>query len=335
MKQQRFLTVVGTLLCCVLMVMPTLTSCDNLIYDDLQPCPRGFSMRFVYDYNMEYANAFPKKVDCLTLLFYDDKGNYLGKRTETTEVLADENYRMVVDLPEGKYHVVAYGGLACEESSFIMSVPEVGLAALQVEMQHNNLTSDKALHGLFYGAMDVTIDSEMYKDVTLYMMKDTNNIRIVLQQLSGDPVNVEDFSAYITDDNTLFAYDNSLISQGQATYLPWAQGQRTAGIATRDAEAGDEVKVAYYEFSTSRLMIGNSPRLVIKRNDLGTDIVNIPLNSYLLLLKSDLYADMGNQEYLDRESEWSMVFLLDTKHAWIKTQVIINDWIVRLNDTDF
>lgn len=37
----------------------TVTSCDSLIYDDLDPC--GVKLRFVYDYNMLYANAFPRR----------------------------------------------------------------------------------------------------------------------------------------------------------------------------------------------------------------------------------------------------------------------------------
>lgn len=36
------------------------SSCER-IYEDLDPCVHGVSLRFVYDYNMEYANAFPKK----------------------------------------------------------------------------------------------------------------------------------------------------------------------------------------------------------------------------------------------------------------------------------
>ena len=49
------------------------SSCER-IYEDLAPCPHGVSLRFIYDYNMEYANAFAKKVDCLTLLVYDEYG---------------------------------------------------------------------------------------------------------------------------------------------------------------------------------------------------------------------------------------------------------------------
>lgn len=319
----------------LLLVCPWMmfTSCEY-IHEDLMPCERGVSLRFVYDYNMEYANAFPSKVHCLTLYVYDGEGNYVATFTEKTDVLKDENYRMKIDLEPGDYSMVAYGGLACEDRSFtVIDEPTDAadkLTALSVQMSHNELTSDKLLHDFFYGKLDVTVEENNYKDETVYMMKNTNNIRIILQQMNGMPVSDKDFTfRIVNDDNTLFAHDNSLIENGAVTYMPWVQGQRTVG----DGEEGTgKVTVAYAEFSTSRLTVGNHPRLVIANNETGEDVLNIPLNDYLLLLKSDRYADMTDQEYLDRENEWSMIFFLDKNHLWVDAQIIINDWVVRLNN---
>ena len=44
----------------IILVNIVFSSCER-IYEDLDPCPHGVSLRFIYDYNMEYANAFPKK----------------------------------------------------------------------------------------------------------------------------------------------------------------------------------------------------------------------------------------------------------------------------------
>ena len=43
----------------IILVNIVFSSCER-IYEDLDPCPHGVSLRFIYDYNMEYANAFPK-----------------------------------------------------------------------------------------------------------------------------------------------------------------------------------------------------------------------------------------------------------------------------------
>lgn len=317
-----------------LLLFAFLPSCHSIFEEDLPPCLHGLSLRFVYDYNMEYANAFPAKVDCVTLYVYDSEGRYVATYTETSDVLADENYRAQIDLEKGTYQLVAYGGLACEKASFsLVSTPGDGTQRtdLSVAMTQQAHTSNRNLHGLYYGTLTVTVSEDEYQDETIYLMKDTNNLRILLQQLNGAPVYADEFDFLITDDNTLFDSNNNLIPNGGITYTPWVKGEVSTGVTDTDKE----VVMAYAELSVSRLMVHNSPRLIIRRHADGVDVVNIPLNNYLLALKSDLYANMSAQEYLDRESEWSMIFFLDTNHRWLKTQVIINDWIVRLIDMGF
>ncbi len=45
------------------------------------------------------------------------------------------------------------------------------------------------------------------------------------------------------------------------------------------------------------------------------------------------YENMGAQEYLDREHRWNVILFLDNGR-WIDTRIIINDWIVRLNNAE-
>ena len=248
---------------CAFLMLVSLSSCEK-IYDDLEACPHGVSLRFVYDYNMAYANAFPKKVDCLTLYVYDSEDNYVATHVVTADsLLKDEGWRMQLELPEGSYHFVAYGG-------------------------------------------------------------------IVLQDVNSEqPVYGKDFTFSITDDNTLFGENNDLIANGKVTYVPWAQGNTFIGVDN----AGRDVVGAYAELSVSRLMTKNSPVLLIRSKETGEHVIDIPLLKYLMLYRSDLYAQMGTQEFLDRQSEWSMLFLLDSEKRWVQTYIKINDWTVRLNET--
>lgn len=310
----------------------------NTIWTGEEICDQGLMLRFVYDYNMEFADAFSNKVDCITLFVYDDQGNHLSTHTETTSVLKEEGYRMTLDLDEGDYQLVAYGGLACDESSFEFVDPSVTRASVYTDRQVRMKDGENGtrLHDFFYGAADVTVINNRYEEATLPLMKNTNNIRVVLQQLNGDPVSSDNFTFSITDDNTLFSYDNSLIADGKITYAPWMQGQASTGTMDDGETSGQkDVVVAFAEFSTSRLVTYNSPRLIIRRKDASTDIVNIPLNNYLLLLKSSQYSEMGRQEFLDRESDWSLIFFLDANMSWINTHIIINDWVVRLNHMEY
>lgn len=343
---------IGTAL--VAVSIPALISCD-VIYQDLEPCPQGIDLRFVYDYNMEFANAFPSQVDCLSLLVYDAEGNYITTETVTDRtMLGDENWRMRLELPEGRYTFIAYGGLACDDSSFSFTEPPVygsPLSSLGVDLKSSMLTSPlgKNLHPLFYGKGEFEIDSKSteYKKGTIEMMKDTNNLRILLQNTDGSPVNPDDFTFVITDNNTSFGWNNELLPAPMITYNPWVIGTAdTSGedpeyISRADDDAtGEEgitpVNLAYAEFSTSRFKKDSSARLIIRRNDNNQTVLSIPLVNYLLLLRSEHFASMTPQEFLDRESRWNVIFFLDSATGgWYEVSIVINGWIVRLNQAEF
>lgn len=211
-----------------------LSSCER-IFEDLDPCPHGVSLRFVYDYNMEFANAFPRQVDCLTLYIYDDKDNYVDTRIVTGTELQDEDYRMTLDLEKGNYHFVAYGGLACDKSSFsLLQAPAAGgkWTDLRTAMDADCLTvpERRNRHDMFWGQLTLAT-ADLYSEGTVKMMKNTNSIRIVLQHVDGTPVKADDFDFEIIDDNTFFNYDNDLLPNGDVTYIPWAKGQAQTGVS--------------------------------------------------------------------------------------------------------
>ena len=320
------------------LIVASLSACES-IYDDLEPCPHGVSLRFVYDYNMEFANAFPRQVDCLTLLVYDDNDNYVDTRVVTGTELQDENYRMTLDLEEGNYHFVAYGGLACDQSSFSLSqTPTAGSKRtdLRAAMDADCLTvpGRRNLHDMFWGELTLAT-ADLYNEGTVKTMKNTNGICIVLQHVDGTPVNVEDFDFEITDDNTLFNYDNNLLTNGNVTYVPWSEGQAQTGVSIvgQDQVVPQPVEVAYAELSTSRLTTGNSPRLLVKRHEDGETVIDCPLNEYLLMLRSERFSEMGDQEFLDRESRWTLYFFLQGG-IWLQTRIVVNDWVVRINNIE-
>ena len=89
-KRNILSRLMGAMLC-VASIGLAFSSCER-IFDDLEPCPHGVSLRFVYDYNMLYANAFPSSVDCLTLYIYDDNGNYVDTKVVTGPELREKYF---------------------------------------------------------------------------------------------------------------------------------------------------------------------------------------------------------------------------------------------------
>lgn len=318
------------------------SSCNDLIYEDLDDCDRGLEIRLIYKHHIEGGNAMTDgRVDCLTLLVYDAAGNYVCTATETDLAsLSDESWRLKLDLPAGKYNLIAYGGLACEKASFhFVTEPAAGtkMTDLEVAMNPSVLTTPDgtSLHPLFYGRYEGITVSDKDLDrrpVTVEMMKDTNNIRILLQNISGTPVVDTDFLFELTDNaNSLFNWENDLLPVEEFTYMPWAHGN--AEYIFTDDE--DHISTAAYaEFSTSRLTTASRSRLTIRRASDKRTVLSIPLVQYLLMLKSQQFDYMKSQEFLDRESHWNVIFFLDSSNGgtWITTHFVVNDWTVRINN---
>ncbi|MCM1369580.1 MAG: FimB/Mfa2 family fimbrial subunit [Candidatus Amulumruptor caecigallinarius] len=342
------------MLCMAIAAMLSLSSCDKGmgVYDDLAPCPSGMKMRFVFDYNLEFANSFHNQVDCLSVYVFDKAGNLVESRTETTEVLADENWRMTFDLPAAEYQVVAYGGLECELASFAQTVKRENVARiedLRVLINEEHIGDEakrpaRPLHDLYHGYLAFEVTNGLdYNECTVKMMRDTNHIRIVLQHIDNSPVDDRDFRFEIVDDNVLLNHMNDVVPRGTVTYTPWTTGTANTGVSR-----GEPVQVAFAELSTSRLMRDskfvwtdpdgksqNGPRLRITSVKNGRMVCDLPLNNYLVLMKSEYLAQMGEQEFLDRANRYNMVFFLDKDNFWVQMNIIVNDWTVRIDNIKF
>lgn len=343
---QKYLKFLGLSAC--IASISCLSSC-NYIFENLEECQKRVALRFVFEYNMEFANSFPSQSHCLTLLVYNADGSWVNTFVETGEVLADENYRMTLDLEPGNYHCIAYGGLACEEKSFthMLDPQSTDYRDLLVKLDRTLVESDipvkRRLHDFFYGSVDFTIEkrSSQYVEYKVEMMKNTNAIRVMLQHIDGSPVDVDDFTFEITDDNTAFGHDNDVIADGGVKYTPWSKGQQTVG---EDANGNFGVTVAYAELSTSRLMKRNNIALTIKktqqamaRDDASADdiVAQLPLQDYLPLLKSDYFDTMNDQEFLDRQSVFPLYFFLDKNDKWVYVTISVGDWTVRINNESY
>ena len=357
----------------VLCLVLGLSSCGS-VFDDEQDCVHGIALRFVYDYHMEPgANAFAANVDCINVFVFDENGNYVTQFKETSDALRNDSYRMNIPLENGKYQLMAYGGMACEHSRFSLtpdwtSTPAAKKDDILVTLPRNAQgESDVQLHnidertgGLFYGTLEVELTDDdyntTYREETVYLMNDVNNIQIILQELDYPyQVDYADYDFKIIDDNFVLDCNNKAvetITEEYKAYKPYAAENRITGAAANlNSNSGTQleenekqpVQVACAEFSTSRLLIEHLPtaRLVVtsrtekdKAGNAAT-IIDIPLIEYLLLIRG--FGDTWiktDQEFLDRQSRWTMMLFL-RNGVWMTTCISVNAWIVRVNHAEF
>ncbi|MDO4158987.1 MAG: FimB/Mfa2 family fimbrial subunit [Prevotellaceae bacterium] len=322
-----------------------MVSCDSVIYDDEGDCSTKYSVKFRYDMNMEYADAFEHEVQTVTLCAFDTSGVLAYTKTESAATLCANNQTMDVnDIAPGVYTFLAWAeGEQRNADSYTFSDMTVGQTSLNdINCKINRTTADDGtatvsndLTPLFHGMVtrqDFTalLDGGQ-RTAEIDLTKNTNVVRVVLQHLSGENINVNDFSFTITDSNGWMNYDNSLISDVQLTYKPWSVYSGTAGINTDSEEGQTSVSAAIAEFTVGRLVYGNNPILTVYNNE-GNRVLAIPLIDYALLVKGNYNSNLDNQEYLDREDEYAMTFFLDDDNNWISSSIIINSWRVVLQD---
>ena len=354
MKLSDFIRVKMTAVLPMVVAVLALSSC-GMVYEDEGDCNTYCDVRFVYDRNMEFADAFASKVEAVDLYVFDADGKFLRQVSERGDALKADGYRMPLDLQPGQYTVLAWCGLNGELDSYDVPEPTPGVTTLQ-EMQcrlaDRQTTGGETVVGeidnLFHGMTTFTLpDEEGRHTYTVELTKNTNNVRVVLQQNPKDdsePLNSNDFVFTITDENGLLDYDNSVLDDELLSYRPFYTAQGTASINTGedDDDAITSVSTVLAEFTVSRLFKwedkNRGARLTItkaKPEDDGTykTVLSIPLVDVALLVKGYDNRDMDDQEYLDRQDEYNLIFLLDENGIWTSAQIIVNSWTVVYSET--
>ena len=319
------------------------SSCENeLIFEGEGDCGVNYRIRFKYDYNIKFADAFANEVNSVALYVFDEN-DVLVEEIATTdkEALSSGSFEIPLELEPGKYTLLAWGGLMNEESFDMLAQTESGmtkLQELQVRMHRQYDDQDNAkvsedLLPLFHGTMPLEVTSVpgTYTE-TMSLMKNTNAIRILLHEMSGEEMDADKFIFEINDDNGFYDWDNTLLDDEMITYSAWHQQTGSAEVEDGDVKATTSVSVALAELTIGRMRAGSSPVLHIRNRETGEDVFRIPVADYALLVKGNYRKNMGDQEYLDRQDEYTMTFFLD-EGEWVSSVVYINSWRVVLNDT--
>lgn len=330
----------------------SLASCD-MVYEDEGDCRRQYRVRFVYDMNLKWADAFPSEVHAVNLYIFDENGLFVREYAESGELLGKPGFCIEFDdetVAPGKYTFLAWclNDNVKAGTSFEIPVPVVGETTLE-EMTCTLSTlsdeefpeySDIRLPFLYHGMIEVELPDThegLTYDYTVPLTKDTNHLRIILQELSGDDIDASLFDLRIEAANGRLAYNNQLLAENPVVaYLPWS-------LTSDKMALSDNGTITYNygligDLSTSRMMApqGDEFYLTVIRKDTGEEVIaRVPVIQYALLAK-DYYEmayghTMTDQEFLDREDEYVMTFFL-YNGKWLDSSILINSWRVVLHE---
>lgn len=332
----------------------SLTSCDSMIYDDEGDCSPYYKVRFEYRMHMQgtpgkpqsYPDAFPYNVSSVTLYAVDAAtGKVVWQKHESGDRVMAEGYEMDLPVDPGKYHLMAWCGEGHKTSFVVNESDHIDDLHCRMNRDYESRAGEVAvsktdLKPLYHGREEnlVMPDEQGVHYYTVNLTKDTNTIQILLQQLSGEPMDPDDFDMEITATNGHLESDNTLRGNETIYYHPWKKGSSLSNIVyPSDEHPATELGAVMAEFSLSRLMLNDDLRLTVTNHSTGETILSVPgvkLMQYLVQFRGDNLSAMDSQEYLDREDEYKMMFFLDSGMRWVNTHIYINSFKVVLQNVD-
>ncbi|MDE6268096.1 MAG: FimB/Mfa2 family fimbrial subunit [Muribaculaceae bacterium] len=335
-------------------------ACDKMVYDSEGDCAVNYRLHLSYTRNMKWADAFPAEVTDVGVYAFTTDGRLAWSGTETAERLSADHYYLTLPLDPGTYDIVVWcGGKSLEDEAHAWTlaggqdIQSKSDLHIRLDAPANpagdGLLASSDIHRLYHGTIDGAVmpeDPGTY-DYEIDLTKDTNFIRVVLQHADGEPVNPDHFNFRITDTNAALDHTNLTSAAEPVTYHPWAVTTAETDLPDPDNVAGTasvkssrvttQISSVIADLTTSRLVKGNRPTIEINCTEPGNEhsVARLDLISYFLMIKGSANRHIEDQDFLDRQDDYTMMLILDDNNRWnISLGLYINSWrIVRQDST--
>lgn len=191
---------------------------------------------------------------------------------------------------------------------------------------------------------------------TLSLMKCTKTYRIVLLPYENDQADFkpENFDVRIEGSAAWLDHKGEKMKNERITYLPYNM-ERRANYDGAHTEVNEEPvdQALIYDLSSSRMFERQSDRRVVRDGDKNNyddkriiitdlrdkdhpiELFNHSLPWFLALCGEKVNQNWGDQEYLDREDHYVLMFYVSDKRDYnMITKVNVNGWNVNIKDTE-
>ena len=191
---------------------------------------------------------------------------------------------------------------------------------------------------------------------TLSLMKCTKTYRIVLLPYENDQADFkpENFDVRIEGSAAWLDHNGEKVKNEGITYLPYNM-ERRANYDGAHTEVNEEPvdQVLIYDLSSSRMFERQSDRRSVRDGDKNDyddkriiitdlrdkdhpiELFNHSLPWFLALCGEKVNQNWGDQEYLDREDHYVLMFYVSDKRDYnMITKVNVNGWNVNIKDTE-
>lgn len=337
----------------------SLTSC-SMMSEQEPDCVTEYKAKFCFKMHLHRGDEFSTQVDEVNLYVFNQAGELVWTGHEEGAVLTQEGYMMDLPLSPGKYSFVAWCGqkhpnAAKFEFAYGDNITSMDHFVKRLPRQYDGdvAYSKTDLDDLYHGMVENVELPDAYGThvVTINLTKDTNSIKIMLAHLNGEMISQEDFDIKITDESGrtdyinasgLLGHDNGILKDEPIEYRSWVYHQGISEIIPPTTDDNQSRTIATSpmhsftaEMATSRLQTCNRPMLIVTRKSDGEKIINnFPILDYFLMMRREHYSNMTDNEFLDRQDEYSMTFFLTEENTWYKAVIDILSWRLIRQETD-
>lgn len=191
---------------------------------------------------------------------------------------------------------------------------------------------------------------------TLSLMKCTKTYRIVLLPYENDQADFkpENFDVRIEGSAAWLDHKGEKVKDEKITYLPYNM-ERRANYDGAHTEVNEEPvdQALIYDLSSSRMFERQNDRRVVRDGDKNNyddkriiitdlrdkdhpiELFNHSLPWFLALCGEKVNQNWDDQEYLDREDHYVLMFYVSDKRDYnMITKVNVNGWNVNIKDTE-
>lgn len=293
-----------------------------------------YAVKFTADYNMKSIDTFHSDVKSVTLYAFDENGLFVTQKTDAGSQLSSKDYSMKLSIDPSKYHLITW---ASADDSFTAPTLTPGVSKLS-DLKINAAASDddkefvnQKLASLYNGEVKPSTAVSRSGDTILNVPLLTSSCEVDIAVAMADEaysrasVDPNQFSFEMSDYGSVMNYDGTAASSTLKAYQPYSLdgGTLTSSAVSR----GNNViyKTVVAKFNLLRLLLSRNPSITVKVN--GTPLLlNINLMTYFKLVKA--YLSMSLNEYLGRESKFTITFFVDKNMKLVDSVVMLNGYTI-------
>lgn len=313
----------------------SLASCDSVIYEDLKPCVPTYNVRLKYDRNMTGKNEV-EYVRAANVYAFDADNKLVFSSVTDIATLEANDWVVPLEIPQGQPHRLIIWGALTDDATYTLDGTRAVESIEDLTCRVNTTVDDKGnniskqeLTDLFHADQTLTYTAEEgVEEQTVGLTKNNNFLRIVLRKQSGASISHGDYDFYVEEDNGVMGHDNTVIRGEKLHYHPVSVNGYEYAIPDGHGGLTDvKVPAAIADLHIARLTPDSEGQIVIK-NKAGEDLIRADLMQLILAVKEFEAPDMGEQEYLDRQDEYTVHLVLDENEEWVRFEIYVNDWVI-------